>query len=384
MIRLASNAHSRVDAMDFGLLYELGVPRPWTPTSEYDVYWKSLEQVRTAEASGFTHVWAVEHHFLEEFSHSGAPEVWLTAVAQHTKTIRIGHGVVLAPPPFNHPVRTAERVAALDIMSNGRVEFGTGRSITSEELGGFGIDPADTRAMWRESLELITKIWKNEGAVEFDGKYVKLPLRRVQPRPIQTPHPPLWAACTSPDSYTQAGNMGLGILAFGMAIDANAMGRRIAEYKAKLKTSTPIGAKNNEQVAVFMMAFCAPTDREARAVAEKAFSQYMDRSMEYFLHWGRGGALPAGYEWYAAASQSAGAADRVKFDYLFENGMILCGSPDTICGHIAKYQSIGATQMIMGTQIGGIPHDEAMKSIKLTGEAVIPQFRNKVLAKAAS
>jgi alkanesulfonate monooxygenase SsuD/methylene tetrahydromethanopterin reductase-like flavin-dependent oxidoreductase (luciferase family) len=109
----------------------------------------------------------------------------------------------------------------------------------------------------------------------------------------------------------------------------------------------------------------------------------MDRSMEYFLHWGRGASLPPGYEWYAAASKSAGAADRVKFDYLFENGMILCGSPDTICGHIAKYQSIGATQMIMGTQIGNIPHEETMRSIKLCGEAVIPQFRNGV-AKAVN
>lgn len=370
--------------MDFGLLYELSVPRPWTATSEYDAFWNALEQVKLAEQVGFSHVWAVEHHFLEEFSHSGAPEVWLTAVAQHTKTIRIGHGVVLAPAPFNHPVRIAERIGALDIMSKGRVEFGTGRSITSEELGGFNIDPGDTRPMWHETLELITKIWKNDEAIEFDGKYVKLPKRRVQPRPIQNPHPPLWAACTSPESYVTAGRLGLGILAFGMAVDADAMARRITEYRAALATATPIGAVKNDQVGVFMMSFCAPTDAEAKRIAEASFSYYMDRSMEFFLHWGRGGQLPPGYEWYAAASQSKGTADRLKFDYLFEHGMILCGSPDTICEQIAKYEKVGATQMIMGTQINQIPHEEAMKSIKLTGEAVIPQFRKNAKVKVAA
>jgi len=361
--------------MDFGLLYELGVPRPWTERSEYDAFWNALEQVKSAEKAGFTHVWAVEHHFLEEFSHSAAPEVWLAAVAQHTQSIRIGHGVVLAPAPFNHPVRVAERIAALDIMSRGRVEFGTGRSITSEELGGFGINSADSRPMWLESLELINKIWKNEGPIEFDGKYVKLPARRVQPRPIQKPHPPLWSACTSPESYAMAGRLGLGILAFGMAVDVAAMSRRINEYRTELATAKPIGQVKNSEVGVFMMTFCAPTDAEAKRVAEQSFSYYMDRSMEFFLHWGRGGALPPGYEWYAQIAKGANPADNLKFDHLFEHGMILCGSPDTICEQIAKYEAIGTTQMIMGMQIGRIAHDDVLKSIKLTGEAVIPQFR---------
>src|SRR5215510_7958086 len=125
--------------MDFGLLYEIGVPRPWNDRSEYDAFWNALEQAKEADRLGYTHVWAVEHHFLEEFSHSSAPEVWLAALAQHTSRIRIGHGVVQVLAGFNHPVRTAERAAMLDILSNGRLEFGTGRSITTEELGGFGV-----------------------------------------------------------------------------------------------------------------------------------------------------------------------------------------------------------------------------------------------------
>src|SRR5258706_9481929 len=155
--------------MDFGLIYELGVPKPWGPRSEYDAFWGAIEQAKEADRLGSSHVWAVEHHFLEEFTHSSAPEVWLAAVAQHTQHIRIGHGVVQVPAGFNHPVRTAERAAALDILSNGRLEFGTGRSITTEELGGFHIPLEDSRPMWRGGRELVPKPWAIAGPVPFRG-----------------------------------------------------------------------------------------------------------------------------------------------------------------------------------------------------------------------
>jgi alkanesulfonate monooxygenase SsuD/methylene tetrahydromethanopterin reductase-like flavin-dependent oxidoreductase (luciferase family) len=360
--------------MDFGIIHELAVPRPWTPNSERDAYWNAIAQVQEAERGGFSHAWVVEHHFLEEFSHSSAPEVWLSALAQHTSRIRIGHGVVLMPPPFNHPVRVAERIAALDILSNGRVEFGMGRSITEEELGGFGIETGDSRPMLEESVELVRTIWLTDEPIEFYGKYVQLPRRRVVPRPIQRPHPPLWMACTSPDSFSLAGSLGVGVLAFAMAVDAPAMGRRIQEYRRGLSTHVSSPGGVNENIGVFFMTFCAPTDAEAHRVADAAFSHYMDQTMEYFLRWGRGGALPPGYEWYAEASRADNLADRLKFDYLVEHGMVLCGSPDTVCEQIESYAAVGATQMVMGIQLGMIPHEEVMKSIRLISDAVIPLF----------
>src|SRR5688572_20148707 len=123
--------------MHFGAIYEMQVKRPWSPTSEYDAYWNCLEQAVVAEQAGFTHIWAVEHHFREEHSHMGAPEVWLAAVAQHTNEIRLGQGIALLPIPFNHPIRVAERAGALDILSRGRFELGTGRSVVELELDGF-------------------------------------------------------------------------------------------------------------------------------------------------------------------------------------------------------------------------------------------------------
>lgn len=360
--------------MDFGLLFEMQVPKPWTATTESDTYWNSIAQLQMAEESGFTHAWAVEHHFREEFSHMGAPEVWLAAAAQHTSRIRLGQGIALLPTPFNHPVRVAERAGALDIFSRGRFDLGTGRSIAEHEIGGFGIDPADTRGMWAESIEYLQKLWTSgEEPTEFDGTYVKIPPRKVFPRPVQEPHPPMWVAVTSPPSYTLAGDYGLGVLAFGMAVDKAAMGRRLAEWRAAMAATTrPLAAKN-EQAAVFMMCFCAPTDAEAKELCEQAFVQYLDVTIDHFLRWGEKRELPAGYEWYAKAlSQGPAQSGKMKFDYLLDNGMVLVGSPDTIIENIRGFRDIGATQMLTAMQLGNIPHEKVLESIQLFGKEVIP------------
>lgn len=360
--------------MDFGLIYELGVPKPWGPRSEYETYWNAVAQTREADRLGYTTVWAVEHHFLEEFSHSSAPEVWLATVAQHTERVRIGHGVALIPPPFNHPVRVAERAAALDILSHGRLEFGTGRSVTEEELGGFGIPASDSKPMWRESVELIPKLWTSDEPVYFDGKYVAIPGRAVVPKPLQKPHPPMWAACTSPTSYPEAGKLGLGAIGFGLGAGPDTVGRRVTEYQAAMREATPVG-EVNDNVAIFLMTFCADSEAEARAIAEPSFAAYVDKTMEYFLRWGKGGRVPQGYEWYAeAAKHTDKISKHMKFDYLVENQMVLVGTPDTIATNIERYREAGATQIICGTQLGSIPHEQAMRSIRMFGEKVIPYF----------
>jgi alkanesulfonate monooxygenase SsuD/methylene tetrahydromethanopterin reductase-like flavin-dependent oxidoreductase (luciferase family) len=284
--------------MDFGLLYELAVPKPWHERSEYDRFWQAVEQVQEAERVGFTHAWSVEHHFREAFSHMGAPEVWLSAVAQHTSTIRLGHGVVLLPFPFNHPIRVAERIAMLDIMSHGRVEFGTGRSIKELELDGFGISLADTRGMWEESVDFLQQLWSNgDQPIEYHGKYLQVPPRKVFPRPVQRPHPPMWMAATSPMSYALAGDWGLGVLGFGMAVDKNAMGRRLAEWRTAMDQSKRAVAVKNPQAAIFMMGFCGRTEQEARATCEQAFVDYLDVTVDDFVRFGDKKELPPGYEW---------------------------------------------------------------------------------------
>src|ERR1700742_1878668 len=162
--------------MKFGVFYEHQLPRPWTETSEYDLFQNSLSQVELADRLGFYYMWEVEHHFLEEYSHSSAPEVFLAAASQRTKRIRMGHGIIQITT--NHPARVDEKVACLDLVSNGRVEFGMGESGSVQELAPFGVDMAQKREIWEEAVRCIIPMMTQEGT-SFDGKYFRLPLRNV-------------------------------------------------------------------------------------------------------------------------------------------------------------------------------------------------------------
>ena len=181
--------------MRFGIFYEHQLPRPWQAESEHRLLKDALEQVELADRVGIDYVWEVEHHFLEEYSHSSAPEVFLAAASQRTTRIRLGHGIVQLPPGFNHPARVAERIATLDLVSDGRVEFGTGESSSEAELGGFRIDREKKRDQWDEALDAITRMFVEEPFAGYDGTYVQMPVRNVVPKPLQKPHPPLWVAC---------------------------------------------------------------------------------------------------------------------------------------------------------------------------------------------
>src|SRR5687767_13353327 len=245
--------------MKFGLFYEISVPRPWTRETERTVYERCLEQVRLADELGFDQVWAVEHHFLEEYSHCSAPELFLTACAMLTKRIRVGHGIVVCVPQFNHPIRVAERCAVLDILSGGRLEVGTGRSATWTELGGFQADPDATKKTWDEYVRVLPKLWTNE-RFSYEGLAFSMPERAVLPKPVQKPHPPMWVAVTSPGTELDAADRGLGSLGltFGGFAEQE---KRIAEYRRGIQLCDPVGEFVNEQVNTVNFLFCHP-DRE--------------------------------------------------------------------------------------------------------------------------
>jgi alkanesulfonate monooxygenase SsuD/methylene tetrahydromethanopterin reductase-like flavin-dependent oxidoreductase (luciferase family) len=237
--------------MKFGMLYEMETPRPWHALSEYNTYWEALAQIELADRVGFDYVWQVEHHFLEEYSHSPAPEVFYGAVTQRTKNIRIAHGVRLLPFNFNHPIKIAEQAAVLDIMSNGRMDLGTGRSTTAQELDGFGVDYDRTRQEVREALEIIVKAWTEE-ILEYNGKLMHIPPRLVVPKPIQQPHPPMWMACVAPDSYQIAGDRGLGVL--GFSLNWEQVQNSMESYRAACaKRSDQIPKVVNEEFSNFII-----------------------------------------------------------------------------------------------------------------------------------
>ncbi|MFQ5700105.1 MAG: LLM class flavin-dependent oxidoreductase [Myxococcota bacterium] len=214
--------------MKFALFYEIPAARPSTRESELQAYRNTLEQAVFGEKMGFHAFWTVEHHFLEEFSHCSNPEVLYGAVAARTERMRIGYGVRLAPRPYNHPVRSAESAAVLDLISNGRVDFGTGRSSTRLELEGFGIHPDQTREMWREAVEHVVECWTEEYA-EFEGRHWWLSRRRVQTKPIQDPHPPIFEATRSDCGHQRMGELGL--CSFSVAAPPEDVARRIEIYR---------------------------------------------------------------------------------------------------------------------------------------------------------
>jgi alkanesulfonate monooxygenase SsuD/methylene tetrahydromethanopterin reductase-like flavin-dependent oxidoreductase (luciferase family) len=361
----------------FGLIYELQMQKPWSQDQESRTYHEALGQIELADKLGFDYVWEVEHHFLEEYSHSSAPEVFLAAVSQRTENIRIGHGVALLPYPFNHPIRVAERAAALDIISNGRVDLGTGRSITEQELGGFGIDPADSRPMWEEGIEMIPRMWREE-AFSWEGKYFSVPPRNVLPKPIQKPHPPLWMACTQPESFWIAGSKGLGALSFGF-IAPGVLEASLMSYREAVKDAKPVGAFVNNQFAATTFACVASTDEEALEFGRPAAEFFQESIGILFVPWARKKDAPSTYQYYVSLAQMV--EERLKsgqgsnFEDAWQSGTLCIGTPERCRNVVQKYVDTGADQLILMVQAGRIPHEKAMQTIKLFGEEVIPAFR---------
>src|SRR6476659_9584168 len=200
--------------MRFGIFYEHQLPKPWNEGDEARLFHQALEQVVLADKLGYDYAWEVEHHFLEEYSHSSAPEVFLSACAALTKNIRVGHGIRQVIPNYNHPARTAEGLGTLDIVSNGRLDFGIGEGATRLELGGFGIPAKRKRAMSLEAAREVADMMVMEPYPGYECEEWSLPCRNVLPNPLQKPHPPMWMACTNRNTINVAAQNGLGVLAF--------------------------------------------------------------------------------------------------------------------------------------------------------------------------
>src|SRR6185436_6442778 len=237
--------------MRFGVFYEMQLPRPWAPDDERRLFHEALEQVELADRLGYDYAWEVEHHFLDEYSHSSSPEVFLAAAAARTKRIRLAHGIRQVIPNYNHPARTAEGIATLDIVSDGRVDFGIGEGATRLELGGFGIKAKEKRAMALEAAEQIANMMVLEPYPGFEGKYFTMPCRNVLPKPTQKPHPPMWMACTNRDTIKVAASNGLGALAFSFIDEAEARTWSSIYYDIiKSDQCVPLGHSVNANIAM--------------------------------------------------------------------------------------------------------------------------------------
>ena len=366
--------------MKFALFYEIPVARPWAPDSEHIAYKNTLEQAIAGEQAGFHAFWTVEHHFLEEYSHCSNPEVLYGAIASRTTKMRLGYGVRLMPKPYNHPVRTAESVAVLDLLSDGRVDMGTGRSATRIELEGFGVDPKDTREMWREAIEHVVGCWTNE-RYSIDGKYWTLADRRVQPKPLQQPHPPIWGATTSDDGHAQVGELGLGLCSFAVGVSPEDVKKKIDIYRAAVAhCEKPIGKFVNNQAATFTMALCAPSTEEAWASARESFEWYPKvgaRQIAQVAEWMAERNQALGNYDYAAdmkAHADDGSLDLLSLEYLVDSGACVLGTPEQCLDACKRYEAAGVDLLLCLVNPYKIGHEQVMQTIDLMGKHVIPKF----------
>ena len=363
--------------MKFGLLYEIEKLQPWGEDGHQRAFSESLEQIKLAEEVGFEYVWEVEHHFLGEFSLSSAPEVFLSAVSQHTSTIRIGHGVVLLPFGYNHPIRVAERAAMLDIVSNGRLELGTGRSATAFEMEPFGVDPETNRDEWDEAVRMIPKMWTQD-EFSWESERMKIPPRNIVPKPVQKPHPPIWMAGTQPSSAFLAAERGLGFLHFSYT-DPKALDEKITKYHEGIERCEPVGSFVNDQFAGFTLMFCGRDDKEALELGGPGAEWYVRATNMLYSIWAQAGSQS--YKWYAEQFEKGLATQEVDIPRMMDESILCIGGPER-CAQIARhYEAQGVDQLIFLVQHGPTQHEAIMESLRRFGEEVIPQFQEAVPAK---
>jgi luciferase family oxidoreductase group 1 len=347
----------------FGIFYEHQLPRPWDPDSEYRLLHDSLDQIELADRLGYHYAWEVEHHFLDEYSHSSAPEVFLGAASQRTTRIRLGHGVIQLPT--NHPARVAERVATLDLLSHGRVELGIGEAATTTELHPFGQRFRDKRAVWEDAVRAIVPMFGDD-PVEYHGPHFDFPLRNVIPKPRQKPHPPLWVACSQRDTIEAAGRWGMGALGFQFVSADEAHAWVAAYYDAYTNHLDKIADYvTNPNIAVVSGFMCCPTDEEANRKADGwtffafALRYYATRPP------GQPGA-PSLWEEYQAFRATPQAQK------MHAGGLI--GSPDTIRTKLQKFEQSHVDQVILLNQAGRTTHEDICSSLELFATEVMPEF----------
>ncbi|MEE2702823.1 MAG: LLM class flavin-dependent oxidoreductase [Myxococcota bacterium] len=349
--------------MKFGIFYEHQLPRPWTERGEYELLQNSLDEVELADRLGYDFAWEVEHHFLEEYSHSSAPEVFLAAASQRTKQIRLAHGIIQLTT--NHPARVAERVSTLDLLSHGRVEFGIGEGSSITELHPFDRRFRDKRAVWEDAVRAVMPMFSSEGH-EYHGEYFDFPLRNVLPKPFQKPHPPLWVACSQIDTIEMAGRRGMGALGFQFVSAEAAEAWVNAYYNAFVKRLDKLADyETNPNIAVVSGFMCAETDEEAYRKADGwTFFQF---SLRFYSTHGTiaPGSVSLWDEYLKWKETPKGQKQR-------KTGLI--GSPETLRRKLRKFEASNVDQVILLNQAGNNKHKDICDSLELFAREVMPEF----------
>jgi alkanesulfonate monooxygenase SsuD/methylene tetrahydromethanopterin reductase-like flavin-dependent oxidoreductase (luciferase family) len=365
----------------------------------------AIAQAKLADELGFGCWWNVEHHGAPGFSYSSAPEMMPVLLSQHTKRLRFGHSGILAPFRINHPLRVAERAAFADIASGGRLELGLARS-GGTEWEAFGVDPDTSRDELREALRMIPQMWSGK-PFSWKSDLLEIPERQVVPRPLQRPHPPLWQTCTSPESFEMAGQLGVGALATTLLSPLESLQTLLDHYAKGLSRCEPAGGFVNDQRSVFTFMHCAETKEQAIASRAGEAALWFVNAAPHVFHVPRAlwidairGDLasndPAASAPMNAEANDLGDADpndpvpvirllnrqlhgyeldpEEVYEVLDPLDSVVVGDPDTCQHKLERYAAMGVDRLMCLMQFGALSQEEILRSIRIAGEALIPQL----------
>ncbi len=355
--------------MKFSLLIEVQ-PDDASPAAERRALAECIEQATLADALGYHAVWAVEHHGLAEYSHSSAPEVLLGFIAARTRRIRLGHGVTLTPYRYNHPIRVAERVAMLDVLSDGRVDWGSGKSSSLVEQGAFEIKRDELDGQWREAFEMIPRMWRSD-VFEWEGTYFHIPPTPIIPKPVQQPHPPIFVACSRPETVELAGRLGAGSLNFTAGGDAH-LKAKVESYRSAIAEAKPPLRAVNNRFCCTPTALVLDDDRQACRYGFRGARFFQESMATYFLSRER------------VVAPLDVSRDPLTADELSKlmRGRNAPGSAltsvvgDAACAieSVSRFRAAGVDELILVTQMATIPRELILQSLRTFAEKVMPHF----------
>ncbi len=361
-----------MNPVEFGIFVQGYVPASRAeadPEAEHHALIEETEYVIQADRSGFKYAWASEHHFLEEYSHLSANDVFLGYLAHATSRIHLGSGIFNPLPQVNHPAKVAEKAAMLDHLTRGRFEFGTGRGAGSHEILGFlpGIGDMDhTKEIWEETVAEFPRMWLQDTYQGFQGKHWSLPPRKVLPKPYGGSHPAMWYAAGSPSSYAMAARKGLGVLGFSVQ-KVSDMEWVVDSYKTAIRDAEPIAGYVNDNVMVTSTAICAETGEKAREIAVRSNLNYLQSLLfRYHDTFPRPEGIPRWPELLPPYTPEI-------VDLLIAEELMICGDPDEVLAQCKRWEAAGADQLCFGLPVG-MAYEDTMTTIKLIGEHVIPRI----------
>ena len=357
--------------MHIGMFYQVQVPKPWNFTSDSDRHWDMMDQVVLADELGFESLWMADHQFRTEWSHSSAPDVSLAAISQRTSRIRLG--IAVSVPPVQHPLHIAARMATLDIWSEGRVDLGIGRSGYPYQMAAFGVDLSNATGMVDEALEIIPRAW-TEGEFSYDGKFFNIPEREVHPKPVQTPHPPMWLGCSREETFRKAGELGMGCLAMS-ASGPDRVTQLVRTYREGIEVANPISKLIKDRVSISTLAICGENRKNIQERGAEILDWY--RSQQAVRHnrvWLEQDPknVPQDYQWhYDRSASDTTSQDNISSLDLIKQGRYCIGNPDDCLKFIDQYIPTGVDEIMPLFQIGTMAHKEVMETIRLFGKHVI-------------